>query len=404
VLQVNFFNVPEYSGQQTVLVDGSLNLPALGNLSVLGLSLAEAEATIATRYATELRHPQVTVTLLRARPLRVGIVGEVSQPGLYTLPLAEGAQQPTVAQLIQTAGGTTQAADLRQIEIRRPDRAGSVQVIAVNLWEFLQNGDLSQNIALQDGDTIVIAATADVNLVETAQLAASNLAANSSQILDVALVGEVSRPGAYKLEAAGEVNDRPTLTRAIQTAGGITSSADLRQVEVRRITRAGREQIIRLDLWQLLLAGDLSQDLILQQGDTVIIPTAAQLTPEELVRITSANLSPSAIRVNVVGQVAAPGTVEVPAGTTLNQAILAAGGFNRRADRDVQLIRLNPDGTVSRETIDIDLSQSIDPATNPILRNSDVVVVRRSGFASVTDGLDDVGGVLSSILRLISPF
>jgi polysaccharide biosynthesis/export protein len=398
LIQITLFNVPEYSGQQVILVDGSLNFPTLGRISVAGMTLAEAEAAIATQYASALRHPQVTVTLVRARPLQLGIVGEVSQPGLYTLSLAES-QFPTIAQVIQTAGGTTQSANLRQIEIRRPRRVGSPQLFTVNLWEFLQNGDLSQNIALRDGDTVIIPATSEVNLAETAQLAASNLA-SSSQTLDVAMVGEVFRPGAYKLTTAGDVNGRtlvsgrPTLTRALQVAGGITSLADLRRVTVRRTTRAAGEQVININLWQLLQSGDLSQDLVLQQGDTITVPTATALTPEESVQLASANIAPESIRVNVVGEVRAPGTIQVSPNTTLNQAILAAGGLNRRAQSSVELIRLNPNGTVMHQTIHVDLSQSINPETNPVLRNSDSIVVGRNGLATVSDVLGDIGGGL----------
>jgi polysaccharide biosynthesis/export protein len=399
VIQVNFFNVPEYSGQQIILVDGSLNFPALGRISVAGMTLAEAETAIATQYASALRHPQVTITLVRARPLQLGIVGEVSQPGLYTLSLTQDSQFPTVAQVIQTAGGTTQSADLRQIKIRRPRRVGSPQLITINLWEFLQNGDLSQDIALRDGDTVIVPATSDVNLAETAQLAASNLA-SSSQTLDVAMVGEVFRPGAYKLTTTGDANGRtlvsgrPTLTRALQVAGGITSLADLRRVAVRRTTRAGGEQVININLWQLLQSGDLSQDLVLQQGDTITVPTATALTPEESVQLASANIAPESIRVNVVGEVRAPGTIQVSPNTTLNQAILTAGGLSRRAQSSVELIRLNPNGTVMQQTIRVDLSQSINPETNPVLRNSDSIVVGRNGLATVSDVLGDVGGGL----------
>ncbi len=66
------------------------------------------------------------------------------------------------------------------------------------------------------------------------------------------------------------------MTQVVQKAGGIKPSADIRQIQVRRLTRSGREQLIDLDFWQLLKAGDISQDLVLQQGDTVIIPVATR--------------------------------------------------------------------------------------------------------------------------------
>jgi len=403
---VTFFNVPEYSGEQTVVVDGTLNFPMLGRISVTGMTLAEAEVAIAEQFRSELRYPSVSIALVRPRPLQVGIVGEVSRPGLYTINSTQSQQIqiPSLAQIIQVAGGTTQAANLRQVEIRRLRRVGAPQVFAVNLWEFLRNGDISQNVTLRDGDTVVIPATADVNVAETVQLAASNLAAADDQVLDVALVGEVRRPGAYKLGPDGQSIGHPTLTRALQLAGGITPAADLQHIEIRRPTRSGQEQVIPINLWDVVRSGDLSQDLVLQQGDRVIVPTATALTPEETVQLAAANVSPDKIRVSVAGEVISPGALQLSPDTTLNQAILSAGGFNPRANRSVDLVRLNPDGTVTRTAIVVDLSQNVNADDNPILRDGDVILARRSGLASVTDSLGQVGDFLSPLTNILRIF
>ncbi len=401
-LRIEVFNVPEYSGEYQVLADGSLNLPAVGSVPIAGQTLQQAQETIAAQYSRELRNIRITVSLLNARPLQVGVVGEVGQPGLYTLGLTGNAQFPTVAQAIQTAGGATQSADLREVVIRRT-RGATPQEIKVNLWELLQNGDLSQNLALRDGDTIMVRPTANINLAETSQLAASNLATNTAEVVDIALVGEVARPGAYKLGAEGATS-RPTLTEAIQAAGGITSSADIRQVQVRRQTRSGTEQTFKVDLWQVVQAGDLNQDVILQRGDRIVIPTAQALTREESVRLAASNITPSQIRVSVVGEVENAGTIEIPSGSTLNQALLSAGGLNRRGRRTVALIRLNPNGSLTREEIKVDLRDGSNEAANPLLRNNDIVVVGRTGFASFSDTLSDVLNPLFRLLPLTGLF
>ena len=397
-IQVNFFNVPEYSGPQRVLVDGTVNLPAVGNVSVAGLTLAEAEQTIAAVYGRELRNIRVTVGLAQSRPLRVGVAGEVRQPGYYVMASSD-AQLPSVAQAIQTAGGVTQLANLRQVQVRRIGRTGIPETISVNLWALLEQGDLSQNLTLRDGDTILIAPTDSMNAAETEQLAASNLASNTAQAINVALVGEVGRPGAYKLDSAA--GNRPTLSQAIQTAGGVTPEADLRKIEVQRSARNGTVQTTTLDLWQLVTAGDLSQDLILQPGDRITIAKAEAMTPEEMARLTGSNVSPTNIRVNIVGEATSPGSVQVPANTTLNQALLTAGGFNRRARRTVQLIRINPNGTITQREIQVDWDRPVDPETNPILFNNDVIRVRRSGLASFTDGANSI---LEPFFRILPVF
>lgn len=397
-IQVNFFNVPEYSGPQRVLVDGTVNLPVVGSVSVTGLTLSQAEQTIAAAFSRELRNIRVTVSLAQARPLQIGVAGEVQQPGYYVLTSSD-AQLPSVAQAIQTAGGVTQLADLRQVQIRRIGPTGAPETITVNLWALLEQGDLSQNLTLLDGDTIVVTPTSSLNAAETEQLAASNLAANEAQSVNVALVGEVGRPGAYRLESA--VGNRPTLTQAIQAAGGVTPEANLRKVQVQRTARNGTVQTTTLDLWQLVTTGDLSQDLVLQPGDRITIAKAEAMTPEEMARVTGSNVSPSTININIVGEATSPGSVQVPANTTLNQALLAAGGLNRRARRTVQLIRINPNGTLTQRSIQVDWDRPVDPETNPILHNNDVVLVGRTTLASITDGAADI---LEPIFRILPIF
>lgn len=418
-LRLDIFNVPEYSGEYQVLVDGSLNLPIVGSTRVQGMTLKQATEVISNKFAPFLRRPIVTISLLATRPLKVAVAGEVNRPGAYTIPLTAGGAAaggtaiafPTVTQVLQLAGGTTKVADVRQVVIRRV--AGRDQTINVNLWDLFQGGNLAQDITLRDGDTVYIPASSTVNYAEARQLASATFA-GQNQPVKIAVVGEVNRPGTYTLVATAEnvnntnitnnnpnIPNAPTLTKALQVAGGITPIADIRQVKVRRSTRAGSEQQIDVNLWQLLQGGDLNQDLLLQEGDTIVVPTATALNTAETARLATASFSPDKITVNVVGEVPKPGAVELPPNTPLNQAILAAGGFNNRArKRTVELIRLNPDGTVAKRNISIDFKRGSSDQ-NPAMRSGDVIVVGRSGLAQVSDTL---GSVLSPVGGLFSVF
>ncbi|SMH30398.1 MULTISPECIES: SLBB domain-containing protein [Cyanophyceae] len=392
-LEVEVFNVPEYSGSQRVLADGSLNLPAIGKVPVAGLTIEAAETAIATRYQSELRYPRITLVLQQPRSFQVTLSGEVNSPGAYTL---DGGQFPTLVQAIQASGGLTYAANLRQVQIRRLSPSGARQTVAVDLWELLQNGDASQNIALRDGDAVFVPAVETVNLTESAQLAASNLI-GTPETLDIGVVGEVFRPGIYRL-TGGESQTNPTVSQAIREAGGIKPSADIRQIQVRRLTRSGTPQTIDIDFWELFQSGDLTQDLALQQGDTISIATAAAPSDAEAAQIVATNLSPDQILVNVVGEIESPGAVRVPANTTLNQAVLAAGGLTDRARNDVELIRLNPNGTIVQQQFEIDFSQNVNAESNPILWNNDVIIVDRNATASFTDGLSRILSPLRNLL------
>ena len=101
-----------------------------------------------------------------------------------------------------------------------------------------------------------------------------------------------------------------------------------------------------------------------------------------------------------MGEVKQPGTVQVPANTTLNQALLAAGGFTERSRKNVELIRLNPNGTILQQQIQIDLTQGVNPQTNPLLWNNDVIVVDKTSTARLGEQLGTILGPLLQLLNL----
>jgi len=353
------------------------------------------------------------------QPVNIAVSGEVARPGSYTVTRAEAGGLLTVTRALQTAGGVTLSADIREIRVNRRPKAGSPQTIVVNLWEMLDRGDFSQDIILQQGDTIEVPTASNPNSIETARIATANFAANTSTPLNIAIVGEVNRPGTYTVSGedvsatgnletltapgtGGGVVGLPTVTRAIKIAGGITPTADIRRIQVLRQRKNGTQQLIDVNLWELLENGNLNQDVLLQQGDTIVVQTATNIDLAEAPRLATASFSPNRIQVNIVGEIQQPGVVELPPNASLNQAILVAGGFNNtRAEKDeVELIRLNPNGTVSRQTIPIDFAQGLDEGTNPILRNNDVIVVGRTRLATFGDRISPVGQVTNSVFSL----
>ncbi|NJR37732.1 MAG: polysaccharide export protein [Leptolyngbyaceae cyanobacterium CSU_1_4] len=308
---IDVFDVPELSGaegQQVVLIDGSVNLPWVGKIKLQGLTLSAAADRLENAYAPYIRNPLITVNLLTARTLRVNVVGAVKRPGSY---------------IISPEGQTNQI-----------------------------------------------------------------------------LVGDAAVAG------GGIASQWPTVTQALQQAGGITQLANLREVQVNRPQPDGSQQTIKVNLWELLRSGQIQQDVALRDRDTLVVPQSASLSPEEALLNGSSSFAPATILVNVVGEVKAPGTVEVAPNTSLNQALLTAGGFeSRRARRkDVILVRLNPDGTAVRRTIPIDLTAGINEETNPSLREFDTIVVGRSGIAQTGDTLDNFFRPLGNIFGIFNVF
>lgn len=511
-IAISLSNFPEHNGEYAVLSNGFINMPLLGKLQVEGMTVQRLERNLEARFSQTMKNPQVTVTLVAARPLNIAVAGAVNRPGAYAMELQVNPTEfPTVTQAIQMAGGITQAANIREVQVQRKMSSGREQIIAVNLWDLFQTGDLRQNLTLRDGDKIVIPTLTRVDLSEAPQLANNNLypteplpakiaivgevfqpgsytletgsggavltvtraiqeaggitsTANLRQVIvrrplgngqekiidvdlfallrggdlsqdviltngdtiiiptltgvdlaeapqvvnnnlysaeskpmKVAIVGEVVRPGPYDLVADSATGGFLTVTQAIQQAGGITSSANLREIQVQRLNRNGSAETINVNLFALIQEGDLQQDVILKTGDTIIIPTADNLAPNEINDLARSTLSPNTIRVNFVGEVQRAGLLEIPPNTPLSQAILAAGGFNNRAyEGAVELIRLSPDGSVEKREINVNFAEGIGPANNPTLRNNDIIVVRPTGLNQFSDNV-------SSILNATSP-
>jgi polysaccharide biosynthesis/export protein len=224
--------------------------------------------------------------------------------------------------------------------------------------------------------------------------------------LHVAVLGEVGRPGAYIVTPQN--GELPTLTEIIDKAGGITQQTDLKNIQIRRQQRPGKEWVIQTSLWKLLSNGDLSQDLAIRDGDTILLQTAQNIPSAVAIAVGRSNVAPAEVQVNLLGEVVSPGQKAIPIGTSLNQAILMAGGFTSQAQKkSIELLRLNPNGTVSRQKIAINYNQSIDAQLNPILQNRDVILVDRSSGAKLTDKINNFLAPIDSVFSLFkffSPF
>ncbi|HEY9829891.1 MAG TPA: polysaccharide biosynthesis/export family protein, partial [Stenomitos sp.] len=148
---IDVFQVPQYSGEHQIPVDGVLYLPLVGGISVRDLTLVQATNAISTAYARFLKRPIVTVRLLAPRPINVFVSGEVNRPGSFTLNLTGGAgnnpgvQYPTLTQAIVQAGGVSLTADISQVQVRRRRAGGGTdQLLVVDFQNLLQTGDRTQ--------------------------------------------------------------------------------------------------------------------------------------------------------------------------------------------------------------------------------------------------------------------
>jgi len=243
-----------------------------------------------------------------------------------------------------------------------------------------------------------------------------NLRVAQPRPLQVSIVGQVENPGIYVLSPGGEgsavegkaasVPGLPTVVTAIQKAGGITLNANLSDVRLQRRLPGDRSQLreTQLNLAALLQKGDKRQNPFLFDGDTIVITRAPAPPPDEVLELAAANLSPESITVNVVGEVKNPGRVGLKAGTPLIQGIFAAGGaLPMRANRNnVELVRINRDGTATLRRYAIDYKQGVSGPRNPPLREGDSVIVNRSVLAAGSDALNAVSQPITGLVNVLA--
>ncbi len=210
-----------------------------------GLSPSQLRSLIKGKLEDTFRAPAVSVTVVIYRARTASALGEIRMkpnqtltgPGQYIL---KG--KTRVLDFIAKHGGFTDKADLTRVEIR--NQSGEKRV--VNLFKALFQSKLSQDVVLDDGDVVTIPSTA---------------------ISDrkVYVLGQVARPGVYDLKA----NIR--LLEAIQRASSFTVKANRKQVVVIRGKRDNPE-LFQINMLEMLKTGDLSKNMLLEDGDIVFVP------------------------------------------------------------------------------------------------------------------------------------
>jgi polysaccharide export outer membrane protein len=232
VLEIVVWDNEDLSGKTAVTLDGYINYQLIGKLKAAELSPPELAGKITKLLADGyLIDPQVTVRVLEYRSKKVFIVGEAMEPGTYYL-----RKKTTLVETVSMAGGPTKEAD-REVIVVRPytnvpeidqgtENLGSQgKQIRVDLRSALE-GDLSQNIFVENGDSIFI-----------------------PKAKTFFIMGEVRKPGEYKLERG------TTVRKAVSLAGGASEKAALGRIKVVRIID-GKDVESRIGIDELLLPND----------------------------------------------------------------------------------------------------------------------------------------------------
>jgi protein involved in polysaccharide export with SLBB domain len=283
--------------------EGFVLIPEVGQVHVANLTLDQLRDVLYTRlgrvYSGVRRGANATaqfdVTVANVRANQVYVLGEVSQPGAYQI-----SSLGTVLTALYAAGGVTERAKLRGVEVQRLGKT----VATLDLYDYLLRGDTRNDIRLETGDVIFVPI-------------------HESR---VQITGAVLRPAVYETKA-GE-----TLADMIKAAGGFRPDAARERVKVERIlppAARGAQTTARVTV-DVPMANGTVPPYALEDGDVVRVDALADATDQYTVAIT--------------GMVQQPGTYPWRPGMTLRQLMTLARGPKIGVDlREAEIARLPTD-------------------------------------------------------------
>ena len=185
---------------QKVVVDrnGMINLPKVGQVSVVGVRYQNLSAHLKTAIGRMFKNFELDVSLGKLRSIQVFVVGQAASPGNYTV-----SSLSTLVNAVFASGGPSAKGSMRHIQLKR---SGKV-VTEFDMYDLLLKGDKSKDVQLLSGDVIYIPSIGPM----------------------AAITGSVNTPAIFELK------DKETLSGLLNLAGGLTNVAAGQKVRVERI-------------------------------------------------------------------------------------------------------------------------------------------------------------------------
>lgn len=318
-LIIDVYGYSEVQHSLKVTPEGYIRIPYLGPVYVNGLTMEEARTRITKQLSTiyggiKEGNTSVQVSLGNIRSIRITIIGEIMRPGTYTLP-----SLATVANALYVSGGPSENGSFRDIDVIRNGK----RVATFDLYDFLLNGDLKNNIVLQEQDVVKV----------------------SPYKLRVELEGEVKRPAIF------DVKNNESLQTVIEFAGGFTDNSYKDVIRALRVNSKSRELVN--------IPYDSLTSFKVRSGDKFVIDSIAR-------RYTN--------RVSIAGAVFHPGEYALEDGMTVKDLIGRADGILEIAATTRGLIRrLQDDYTPA--FINFNVADVVSGKTSVKLQREDSVVI-----------------------------
>ncbi|WP_442589159.1 SLBB domain-containing protein [Pedobacter sp. AW31-3R] len=401
--------------------DGNVRIEYVGLVAVNGLSVEQASAKVKSamsRIYPGLKNgrSQVAVNLGNIRSIKVTVVGNAIKPGTYTL-----SSLSNLFNVLYACGGPSENGSFRNIQLIRNNKV----VSTLDVYDFLLKGMQSANIRLQDQDVINVPVYVtrvemkgevkrpaffevtsretlqDVigfaggfsNKAYTARIKVLQNTNKERRITDISaeefekysplngdtyvveeilnrytnrveINGAVFRPGEYAL------TDGLTLKQLIEKAEGLKEDAFLNRGYISRLNADNTLSLLSFELDKVL--NGAQQDIVLRREDKVSISSIFDLRDE--------------YKVDIKGEVRAPGTFTYAEGMTLEALIQMAGGFKEGATPDrVEIARRIKDSDAqsvtarTAEVFNVKVSPSLKLQDSVfILKPFDIVSIRNA--------------------------
>lgn len=356
VVTVTVVEHPGFSANRVVVPqNGLIFLPVVGTVKVTGKTLEQLDAEITRRMKVRLKDPEVVITLETPRPMPLYVGGQVRNPGIL-----ESKGSWRISEVLAAAGGLTVPPDNVNVSVNRANRP----VLDATLGPLLKDASHSSNMFVKSGDVIQfyekkvnVSVTGAVQnpgyysvpvgggvalAVSTAGGAKPNAALTQAMVhrsngtkipvnlyrllvqgqqtenlelqaddiitipeaRGVTVLGEVTNPGAFPLEAG----KNPRISDALAAAGGLRIKPELATITVSRGGSAAGLVPLSVDAVGLLQRSEAGQNIPLQDGDIVTVAAYKRNT------------------VFVSGQVRTPGAYDLQEGDGIAELVTRAGG------------------------------------------------------------------------------
>jgi len=242
VLEIEVLDVEEMKRTVRVNYQGFIGLPLVGKIKAKGLTPGQLEKEVNAKLEKYLQKPVVTVFVKEYKSQRIGVMGAVSKPEIYSV-----VGQKYLMDMLFMAGGLKDAG--KGCYIFRPvnkenEESSATETIIVDLQELLEKGNRTLNIPVYSGDTI-------------------NIPAGGVIYVD----GVVHNRGMFRLAS------KTTLLQAIAMAGGISFAGDGSDIQVLRDTGEGTRLVIAADYEEA--KKDTKHDIPIQENDIIIVGRSA---------------------------------------------------------------------------------------------------------------------------------